>query len=283
MYFWLSLLALAVLGNGHRMAQRWQRSHRSSTVALHGFGSVQVRDIFRLEAYETSVDPEKLKFTFSYDNYTDWGGNSRCSGYLYLFLFRPGGAKPFAIEFDGDRRLVAEMAESLVVNDARLEQHFRNIPMHHEPKPALETLTRFRISSGMYGYRNNEGKEVLAPQYSMAAEFRDGLALVIWGGEFGRGLGARGRIARKRRPPRFREPRRIEKALQRRTPIHAHQSKFLRRPKPTISTRRPSPSMARRSSSLLPTSTASVRPPGAWSTTSEPTASAKRLLPWPGK
>ncbi|MBS1830717.1 MAG: WG repeat-containing protein [Acidobacteria bacterium] len=185
MYFWLSLLALAVVGNGHRMAQRWQRSHRSSTVALHGFGSVQARDILRLEAYETSEDPEKLRFTFSYDNYTDWGGNSRCSGYLYLYLLRPGSGKAFSIEFDGDRRLVAEMAGSLIINSARLEQHFRNIPRRAEPQPAPVTVTRFRISSGMFGYHNSEGKEVLAPQYSMAAEFRDGLALVIWGGVFG--------------------------------------------------------------------------------------------------
>ncbi|MFN7939487.1 MAG: hypothetical protein U0R19_39535 [Bryobacteraceae bacterium] len=132
MYFWLSLLAVAMLGNGHRMAQRWQRMHRSGMVSLYGFGSVQARDIFRLEPYETSVDPEKLKFTFSYDNYTDWGGNSRCSGYLYLYLFRSGGAKPFAIEFDGDRRLVEEMAESLVIHRPRLEQHFQNIPWRSE-------------------------------------------------------------------------------------------------------------------------------------------------------
>ena len=187
MYFWLSVLAVAVLGNGHRMMQRWLLSRRSSTVQLHGFGSIHVRDTLRLEPLAAMEDPEKLRFTLSYNNYTDWGGNSRCSGYMYLDLFRPGSAQPFAIEFDGDRRLVAEVAGSLAVNEARLEQHFRNIQWKGEPrlKPEPAAMTRFRISSGMFGYRDRDGKEVLAPQYSMAAEFREGLALVMWGGLFG--------------------------------------------------------------------------------------------------
>lgn len=191
--FWRFLLIATAGCVGYSYLSRAVRERRSAQFALHGFATVRASAIMRLEKEvwdhvhwgeqriypgtvkpQQSLDPDKLTFLFEYHPYTDWGGNSRRDGTVFVTLYREAPAemdlaqyyselyldhdyKPspqraffhqgkVAVLFDHPEgkermawRMVREMVNSAVIHEATLAAHFQKLkgmPRTPARKPA---------------------------------------------------------------------------------------------------------------------------------------------------